>query len=191
MLKKLFLSAIILGLSMTALSAQNQKPSWSLDVGLNSSAMYNAGAIGGYGVGASVGVVLMPIPQVGFRVDIPVGYGTSINKDPKWVVGDNYFKSAITLDVLWDIRETFCGRMNDMRYHIQPYFHFSELRGFGNLTKAYSIGLGFGLRQVYLFNDKIGILWDVNALVTCERCWRDVGGRVGMMESRVGVTFSL
>lgn len=190
MIKRLITIAVAAFLAASSLQAQNNGVTWNLDLGVTSSALYDAGHVGGYGVGAGVGVVLMPIRQMGFRVTVPVGLGTSINRDPEWKLGDKYFQSGISLDVMWDIRETF-SKEPDKRYHIQPYFRLSEMLGTGNKQIALCMALGAGLRQVFSINERFGILLDMNVLMMSERPWRNTEGKLLRGEVCVGVSFAL
>lgn len=193
MLKKIFLSIVIALTAMSTLSAQrgyNYK-SWFADLGVGVNMMYNAKQVAGFGVGSQFGIGKYIIPQCAIRLSGQFGMATSVPvDDPKWFAqSDNYYRSAVALDMLWDIVNTADEDYVNKFYHIQPYVRLQELIGFRGENKAASFSLGGGLRQTFRLGVSLDAVLDAHAALTTETAWRGTGGWLIFGQVTAGLSY--
>lgn len=203
-----FLASLTLALilAVPATAQQKNKVQMSIDAAPVAGSLYDSGHIGGSIIGAGASFNAMVIPQLGFRAGVQLAALRGPHHVSDWKFRNAAFHPSMTLDLLWDIRNTF-SKKSDLRYHIQPFFRFAMLVGAGHAKAddtsgdinfptrraiACSVGLGAGLRQVFKINDKLGIVWDMNAIITGDSAWhKQGGGKIGIAQTLVGLNIKL
>ena len=197
MKKVRFVIFVLLALAIPTIAQAQQlnrnKVQWSIDIMPVGGSLYDSGRIGGAFAGVDAAVTAMVIPQVGFRVGLQAAYLAGPKGNQDWKFGDKaVFAPSMTVDVLWDIRNTF-SKGSDIRYNIQPFFRFSTLMGTGSDQLAMSVGLGAGIRQLFKINRRIGIVWDMNAVISSDNAWHNQEpgkGKILFAQSGVGINYA-
>ena len=187
-MKKIVTIAFLLIIASSMMLAQ-EKVTWQLEGAAGANVLYNNKAVA-FGPTAHFGVDLLPIPQLLVRASLQAGSCARTKNDPNWIYGKNYFKGGVTLDVGWDIINTFNKNYRGT-YHVQPYIRYQNIIASGNKNAKMVYSLGAGLRQTVDMTERVSLLIDCAGVVTDEYAWTHKTGIVGFAQVFVGVAYKL
>ena len=173
-----------------SLRAQNTDgATWSFELGGGVNAMYDSGKLL-VGPSAHLGVLLWAMPQVGFRVVGQVGSCPGMKGNDRWPFGDNFLRAGLSLDVLWDVINTFSTTYQG-RYHVQPYARIQNIIAYGNKEAAFVLGIAPGIRQTFSLSEHWSVLLDGSAILFKEKDWTGGDGRLGFVQVYAGMVYNL
>ena len=188
-MKKILFTILAAIIMVPVTNAQDKKVTWHLEGAAGTNIAYDKGSLGA-GVSGHVGVVLFPVSGLGIRASLQAGNCSAPKKDTEWLTGKNYFKAGVTVDVMWDIINTFSKNKNRV-YHIQPYIRYQNIIANGNSSTILSPAFGLGLRQTVKMNNRLQLLIDGSALAANEYRWTHKNGYVGFLQAFVGIAYVL